>query len=147
MAIREKTPRERAAMHFKTAGLGDRSAEEAARLMFEVGLPFESAAVVGQRIDEESTATTASIREAANRWSHVRSGPRAETAWGRPIAEVAGPQSATKSARSKSFEHPEKTRVIEGVLHHEVVEYEPVTGQEKPTRTPWGRPIAESKES
>jgi len=147
MTIQEKSPRERAAMQFKSAGLGDRSAEEAARLMFEVGLPFESAAVVGQRIDEESTATTASIREAASRWNLVRNGPRTETPWGRPIAEVAGPQAATLPARSTSFPHPEKTQVIDGVLHHEVVEYERVTEQEKPTRTPWGRPIAESKES
>jgi hypothetical protein len=139
MAIREKTPRERAAMQFRAAGLGDRSAVEAARLMFDNGLPFESAAVLGQRLAEASTATPASIRAAAGRYRRTVEGPCTTTAWGRPVPVAAAEKPSP--SRSGPIVHPESTRVIDGVLHHEVVEYEPVTEQEEPTRSAWGRKL------
>lgn len=159
MAIREKTPRERAAMQFKAAGLGDRSAVEAARLMFQNGLPFESAAVLGQLLDEASTATPASISEAAGRYRVSIAGPRTTTAWGRPLQEATErPRSATESLRSGEGAGPKppagrkvkrtgRTSLENGVLMEEVEWYEPVASaqqvseQEKPTHTAWGRKL------
>ncbi len=139
--IREKTPQERAALLFKSAGLGDRSAIEAARLLRHSGMSFEAAAVLGQRLDEESKATTATIQEAARRHHRATHGPPTATAWGRPVQEAT--TAPLPLERSSPQAHPERTKMIDGVLHHEVVEYEPVVREsavEEPRRrSAWGR--------
>lgn len=147
MTIQEKTPRERAALQFKAAGLGERSAVEAARLMFQNGLPFESAAVLGQRLDEASSATPASIREAATRYRVSIAGPRTTTAWGRPIAEAAGePVSDVTSEASAVPPGPGLTRLLRGLSESGAIAHPTEESKTTPPRTSaWGRPI--TKES
>lgn len=162
--IQEKTAQERAAMHFKSAGLGDRSAREAARLLLENGVSFETAAVLGQRSDESGSATTAKIREAADRYSLATNGRRpAKTAYGRPLSEAQGALAAPKTpslvkssaaeiastnpAPGKTFVRTEEA-VIDGVRYKAVTEYQPMekstadttaTEAAAPARSAWGR--------
>lgn len=139
-------------MHFKAAGLGDRSAREAARLLFETGVSFESAAVLGQCAGEP-VAAVAKVREEADRYRRVGEGPRRTSAWGRSVAEAQPVDSrpaeahgrGSSSAVTTQVVQPDK-RTINGVEHHVVHEYTPVQKpaagdleESGPRRSAWGR--------
>lgn len=151
MTVREKSGQERAAMMFASVGLGPKSAREAARMLFESGISFESAAVLGQRTGEACTATSESIRKAADGWRALQGGPRQANAWGRPVVE-ATPQSAELTPQSSS-QITEKAltqvigKAITGATATELRALgESLIGEsgeveERPTTNAWGRKL------